>query len=94
MWYYLNPRLYLQSKGYIADIQKIRVHAITPLLSCWIWKVFHTMVVHDPKVCHDFEFDPRLYRQGHSADTPETRVRPNTHYCYVNSDNISHNCCL
>ena len=35
-------------------------------LQCWIW-IFHTIVVDDPRVCHDL--DPRSYLQGqgHSA---------------------------
>ena len=31
-------------------------------LPCWIWIIFHTIVVHDPRVCHDL--DPRSYLQG------------------------------
>ena len=34
-------------------------------LPSWIWIIFHTIVVHDPGVCHDL--DPRSYLQGHSA---------------------------
>ena len=33
-------------------------------LPCWIWTIFHTIVVHDPKVCHDL--DSRSYLQGHA----------------------------
>ena len=33
-------------------------------LPCWIWIIFHTIVVHDPKVCHDL--DSRSYIQGHA----------------------------
>ena len=33
-------------------------------LPCWIWIIFHTIVVHDPKVCHDL--DSRSYLQGHA----------------------------
>ena len=38
---------------------------------CRIWIIFHTINVHDPRVCHDL--DPRLYRQGHCAHIPQNR---------------------
>ena len=25
------------------------------LLACWIWKIFHTIVVNDPEICHNLE---------------------------------------
>ena len=31
-------------------------------LPCWIWIIFHTIVVHDPWVCHNL--DPRSYSKG------------------------------
>ena len=31
-------------------------------MPCWIWIIFHTIVVHGPRVCHDL--DPRSYLQG------------------------------
>ena len=63
------------------------------LLSCRIW-IFHTIVVHDPRVCHSF--DPRSYLQDtHSENQPLGHtfsmvtciwmkfVRAITHYYFV-----------
>ena len=52
---------------------------------CPIWIIFHTIVVHDPRVGHDF--DPRSYLQGqgHSAYIPKIPVRAITHHCQVGS---------
>ena len=36
-------------------------------LPSWIWIIFHTIVVHDPRVCHDLDPRPYLQGQGHIA---------------------------
>ena len=40
---------------------------------CRIWIIFHTIFVHDPRLCHDL--DPRSYLQGqgHCAHIPQNR---------------------
>ena len=62
-------------------------------LPCLIWIMFHTIVVHDPKVVHDL--DPRSYLpcQGHCAHILKICVRAITPHCHLDLDNISHNCC-
>ena len=65
-------------------------------VSSWIWIIFHTIVAHDPCVCHDL--DPRSYLQGqgHSAHILEIRVRvprPLPFMGPFDGDDISHNCC-
>ena len=37
------------------------------LLPCWIWIIFHRIVVHDPKVCNVLNQRSYLQGQGHSA---------------------------
>ena len=55
------------------------------LTPCPIWIIFHTIIVHDPRMCHDL--DPRSYLQGqgHSAHIPKIRVRTITPHCHVGS---------
>ena len=55
------------------------------VLPCPIWIIFHTIVVHDPRMCHDL--DPRSYLQGrgHSAHILEIGVRAITPHCVVGS---------
>ena len=52
---------------------------------CWSWILFHTIVVHDPKVCHDFKLRSYLQGQGHSAHIPQVCVQAITPYCHVGS---------
>ena len=51
-------------------------HIFLPL--CRIWIIFHTTVVHDPRVCHDL--DPRSYLQGqgHCAHIHQNRCPGHT----------------
>ena len=51
--------------------------------TCPLWIIFHTIIVHVARVCHDL--DPRSYLQGqcHSAHIPEIRVRAITPQCHV-----------
>ena len=37
--------------------------------------IFHKIVVHDPRVCHDLDLRSYLQGQGHSAHIPEIGVR-------------------
>ena len=53
------------------------------LLPCWIWKIFHIIVVRDQRVYHDL--DSRSYFQGHSAHVPKILVRALTPYCHFGS---------
>ena len=50
---------------------------------CRIWIIFHTIVVHDPRVCHDL--DPRTYLQGEddSAHILKICVWAVTSHCQV-----------
>ena len=70
-WYFSDPRVcYGLDSCYSAKvtmcmyIPKIGVCAITSYswLSCWTWIILHTIVIHDPWVCHDLE--PRSYLHG------------------------------
>ena len=54
-------------------------------LPCWIWIIFHTIVVHDSRVCHDLEPRSYLKGQGHSTHIPKICVRAITPYCRVGS---------
>ena len=50
-----------------AHIAKIHVWAINnSSLPCWIWIIFHTIVVHDPRLCHDLDPRSHLQIQGNS----------------------------
>ena len=63
---------------------KIRVWAIyNSSLPSWIWIIFHTILVHESRVCHDL--DPRSYLQGqgHSAHIPKIRFRAINLYCQI-----------
>ena len=51
-------------------------------LSCWIWSIFHTIVIHDPRVYHDFDQRSYLQDQGHSAHIPKI-VWAITPHCHV-----------
>ena len=53
------------------------------LTPCPIWIIFHTIIVHDPRMCHDL--NPRSFRQGHSALIPKFRVRAISPHCHVGS---------
>ena len=54
----LDPRSFLQVQGHTAHI--MHSHKPCPghnsLLSCWIWIIFHAVVVNDSRVCHDLGF--------------------------------------
>ena len=54
-------------------------------LPSWIWIIFHTIVVHDPGVCHDFDSRSYLQGQGHSTHIPKIRAWAITHNCQVGS---------
>ena len=58
-------------------------------LPCWILIIFHTIVVHDLRLCHDL--DPRSYHQGqgHSAYILKIRVQAITPLCHVGSGKYS-----
>ena len=45
------------------------------LLPCPIWKIFYTLVVHDPKVCHELDLRSYLQGQGHIAHISTICVR-------------------
>ena len=69
------------TQGHISEV-KVTVYIY--------WIIFHTIVVHDPRVCHDL--DPRSYLrgQGHTAaiiseHILEIRVRAITPHCHVGS---------
>ena len=64
-------------------------------LPFWIWIVFRTIFVHDPRVCYDLDPKSYLQGQGHSANIPKIRVRAITPNCHVMMmlNDISHNCC-
>ena len=53
------------------------------LLLCFIWKIFHTIVINSPRVCHDIE--PRSYLLGqiHSAHIVTLRVLAITPHFYI-----------
>ena len=50
-----------------------------------IWIIFHTIVVHEPRVCH--YLDPRSYLQGqgHRVHIPKICVQAITPHCLVGS---------
>ena len=54
-------------------------------LPSWIWIIFHTIVVHDPRVCHDLEPRSYLKGQGHSAHIPKICAWAITPHCQVGS---------
>ena len=58
-------------------------HNFSP--TCPTWITFHTIVVHNLRVCHDL--DPRSYLQGqgHSVLIPKIRVRAITPHCQIGS---------
>ena len=43
-------------------------------LPCWISIIFHTILVHDSRVCHDLDLRSYIQGQGHSAHTPEIHI--------------------
>ena len=52
---------------------------------CRIWIIFHTIIVHDPRMCHDLDTRSYLQGQGHSAHIPKIRVWAITPHCYGGS---------
>ena len=54
-------------------------------LPCWIWIIFHTIVVHDPRMCHDLDSRSYLQGQGHSALIHKIHVWAITLHCHVGS---------
>ena len=52
-------------------------------LLSWIWIIFHTIVVNDPRMCHDFYPRSYIQGQGFSAHILEIRVRAITPHCLV-----------
>ena len=78
-----DPRSYLQGQGLNAHIPKIRV--LAPSLPSLIWITFCTIVVHDPRVCHDLYTRIYLQGQGDSAHMPKIRVQAITPHCQVGS---------
>ena len=61
-------------------------------LQSWIWIIFHTLIVHDPRVCHDLY--PRSYLQGkdHSAHIPQICVQSLTPHCHAGSGYFTQFC--
>ena len=49
-----EPRSYLEGQDHSANIPKICPGHNSTMLH-WIWIIFHTVVVHDPMVCHNLE---------------------------------------
>ena len=45
------------------------------LRQCWIWMIFHTIIIRDARVCHDI--GPRLYikGQGHNVHVAQIFFR-------------------
>ena len=41
------------------------------LTPCPIWIIFHTIIFHDPRMCHDL--DPRSYLQGQGSQCTHTQ---------------------
>ena len=62
-------------------------------LPCWIWIIFYTIVVHDPRACHDL--DPRSYLQIKVTVHIywKSVSRPKFLTAMLDLDYISHNCC-
>ena len=54
-------------------------------LPCWIWIIFHTLIVHDPSLCHDLDLRSYIKCQGHSEHIPNIHVRATTPHCHVGS---------
>ena len=54
-------------------------------LPYWIWIIFHTTVVHGPRVCHDLELRSFLQGQSHSSHLNKILVKSIKSYCYVGS---------
>ena len=83
----LDPSSYLQGQVHCAHIQKNvpqnRCPGHNSSLPCWIWILFHTIVVKDPRVCHDIGPKSYLEGQGHSTHIVLIFVRPITPYCHV-----------
>ena len=82
----LDPRLHLWFQvhsSHILSTQNLYPGHNT-LLPNWIWIIFHTIFVHDSRMCHDL--DPRSRSQC-----------THTHYsvwAMLDLDNISHNCIM
>ena len=81
-----DPRSYLQVQGY----RTYNVHtqkwcmSLNSSLPCWIWIIFHTIVVRNPTMCHDPE--PRPYLRSRSLHTyPKICVWALTPHCHVGS---------
>ena len=53
--------------------------------SCCIWIIFHTIVVHDPRMCHDLETRSYMYiqGQGQTAHITIILVRAITLLCWI-----------
>ena len=52
-------------------------------LPCWVWIIFHTIVVHDLRMCHDLDPKSYLQGQGNSSHIPEICIRTITLYCQI-----------
>ena len=63
-------------------------HNFVPI--CPIWMIFHTIVVHNTRVCHDL--DPRSYLQGkgHSAHIPKSVIWIVFHAIVVHAPMLCH----
>ena len=68
--------------GYVGITLSVRpsvlLFALCPghnfLTPCPIWIIFHTIIVHDPRMCHDL--DPRSYLQGQGHWTHTQKLCP------------------
>ena len=69
---------------YLLSIFLLYTHRqIHSLLPRWIWIIFYTIVVHEPRVCHDHEQGHICNGQGQSEYKAKTRVLAITPYCHV-----------
>ena len=71
------------NQGHIFKIKAKFLSGHNSLLSCWIWIIFHTIIIHDPRACHDLDSRSYVQGQGHSAHIAKFIVGAITLYCHV-----------
>ena len=69
--------MYILGQGHSAHIPENRFQGHNSLLSSWILIILHTIVVHDPRGCHDL--DPRSYLQVEGHSTHITKIPCHTY---------------
>ena len=58
-------------------------------LPCWVKIIFHTLIVYEPRMCHDLY--PRSYLRVHGQSTHIPKTGPQVMTARLDLDNISRN---